>query len=79
MMFVIMNLQVEKITITFVLQVTHMDYVVSTANLRASMFSLKSHENRKAIIAVINEMVIPEFSPKSGVKIGLFYFGIVLP
>jgi len=49
--------------------VTHMDYVVSTANLRASMFSLKSHENRKAIIAVINEMVIPEFSPKSGVKI----------
>lgn len=50
---------------------THVDYLVATANLRAAMYSITGHTNREEMIAVVSEMVIPAFQPKSGVKIAV--------
>lgn len=48
---------------------THVDYLVATANLRATMYSIKGHKNREEMISIVSGMEIPEFVAKSGVKI----------
>jgi ubiquitin-activating enzyme E1 len=48
---------------------THMSFVVAGANLHAFNYGIKGHSDEKAIAAVIDRMVIPDFSPDSNVKI----------
>eukprot|EP00128_Syssomonas_multiformis_P002420 Colp12_sorted_trinity150504_noHs@8955 len=47
----------------------HMDFVIASANLHAVNYGLNGHTDRAVFAKVIENMMIPEFVPKSGVKI----------
>jgi len=49
----------------------HVDYVFSAANLRAYMYGLPQNRDRDAVAQMAEAVVLPEFTPKSGVKIAL--------
>ncbi|KAK6175636.1 hypothetical protein SNE40_014049 [Patella caerulea] len=48
---------------------THIDYVFAGANLRAQMYGLKQNNDRAAVKAMLDKVKVPEFTPRSGVKI----------
>lgn len=47
----------------------HMDYIVAAANLKAFMCGLQPCTNRSAIRDMLAKVVVPEFKPRSGVRI----------
>ncbi|KAI9922351.1 hypothetical protein PsorP6_002713 [Peronosclerospora sorghi] len=47
----------------------HMDFIVSVANSRAVNYGIKGHRNRAAFEQILAGIQVPEFTPKSGVKI----------
>ncbi|XP_075977799.1 ubiquitin-like activating enzyme 1 [Anticarsia gemmatalis] len=49
----------------------HMDYIVAAANLRANVYGLAPCVDRERIAKVAISVTVPEFSPKSGVKIAV--------
>ncbi|XP_050314109.1 ubiquitin-like modifier-activating enzyme 1 [Anthonomus grandis grandis] len=49
----------------------HVDYVVAAANLKAQVYGLPTNRDREYIVDVISKVVVPEFIPKSGVKIAV--------
>ncbi|KAK7490564.1 hypothetical protein BaRGS_00018167 [Batillaria attramentaria] len=48
---------------------THMDFIVAAANLKAFMSNMKPCTDRSAIKTMLSKVVVPEFKPRSGVKI----------
>jgi ubiquitin-activating enzyme E1 len=46
-----------------------LDYIVSAANLKAFMHGLEQNKDREAIAAMASGVSVPQFSPRSGVKI----------
>ncbi|KAJ8722337.1 hypothetical protein PYW08_004739 [Mythimna loreyi] len=49
----------------------HLDYVVAAANLRAHVYGMEPCVDRERIAKVAASIQVPEFSPKSGVKIAV--------
>lgn len=47
----------------------HFDFVIAAANLRAQMFGLKGTCDRQYFKQVLANTVVPEFTPKDGIKI----------
>lgn len=47
----------------------HLDYIVAAANLKAAVYGLPTNRNRSEIAAIVSTIRVPEFIPKSGVKI----------
>ena len=47
----------------------HLDYIVATANLKATVYGIPVNRNRDEIAAIASTVRVPEFTPKSGVKI----------
>lgn len=49
----------------------HMDYIVATANLRASVYGLRGGTDRDEIAGVLARVKVPPFEPRSGVRIAV--------
>ncbi|XP_013787170.1 ubiquitin-like modifier-activating enzyme 1 [Limulus polyphemus] len=49
----------------------HVDYVLASSNIRAYMYGLAPCLDREAIISMIEQVEVPEFIPRSGVKIAI--------
>ncbi|XP_043470498.1 ubiquitin-like modifier-activating enzyme 1 isoform X1 [Leptopilina heterotoma] len=47
----------------------HLDYIIAGANLKAAVYGLPANRNREEIIQMAGNVHVPEFTPKSGVKI----------
>ncbi|CAI2176207.1 9623_t:CDS:10 [Funneliformis geosporum] len=47
----------------------HMEFIATAANLHAFNYGLKGETSREFIKNVLNTVIVPEFHPKSGVKI----------
>lgn len=49
----------------------HMDYITAAANLRAFMYSIPYNKDRSQIANIAESVPIPEFIPRSGVRIAV--------
>lgn len=49
----------------------HLDFIVAAANLKAEVYGLPPNTDREAIAEVAASVEVPEFTPKSGVKIAV--------
>lgn len=49
----------------------HLDYVAAAANLRAIVFDLPTCRDRESIHQLVNAIQVPEFVPRSGVRIAV--------
>ena len=47
----------------------HLDFIVAAANLRANMFGIKGRTDEEFFRDVLNDVIVPDFSPEEGVKI----------
>ncbi|KAK2508547.1 hypothetical protein MC885_007636 [Smutsia gigantea] len=47
----------------------HLDYVMAAANLFAQTYGLMGSQDRAAVVTLLRSVQVPEFTPKSGVKI----------
>lgn len=50
-------------------QPTHLDYIISAANLHAFNYGLRGDTNPAAFRKVVDSVIVPEFTPKSGLKV----------
>jgi ubiquitin-activating enzyme E1 len=49
----------------------HIDYILAAANLKAQVYGIPQNRDREAIASMIKNVIVPEFIPKSGVKIAV--------
>lgn len=49
----------------------HVDYVFAAANLKAEVYGIPHNRNREDVVEMVQKVVVPEFVPKSGVKIAV--------
>lgn len=64
------SIQSEDDLLIFVLlQELHMDYVMAAANLFAQTYSMPGSTDRAGAIKVLQDVKVPVFTPRSGVKI----------
>ncbi|XP_051754130.1 ubiquitin-like modifier-activating enzyme 1 isoform X1 [Ctenopharyngodon idella] len=50
---------------------THMDFIVAAANLYGQIYGITGSRNRADIQSILQEVKVPEFTPKSSVKIAV--------
>ncbi|KAF9057412.1 ubiquitin activating enzyme [Panaeolus papilionaceus] len=48
---------------------THLDYIIAAANLHAFNYGLRGDTNPAVFKKVLDTVIVPEFTPKSGVKV----------
>ncbi|KAF8974646.1 ubiquitin activating enzyme [Flammula alnicola] len=48
---------------------THLEYIISAANLHAFNYGLRGDNNPALFRKVVDSVIVPEFTPKSGVKV----------
>lgn len=49
----------------------HLDYVFAAANLKAEIYGVPQNRNREEVARLVEKVKVPEFVPKSGVKIAV--------
>lgn len=49
----------------------HIDYILAAANLKAEVYGIPQNRDRDAIVNMVEHVEVPEFVPKSGVKIAV--------
>ncbi|XP_044736104.1 ubiquitin-like modifier-activating enzyme 1 isoform X1 [Chrysoperla carnea] len=49
----------------------HLDYIFAAANLKAEMYGIPQNRNRTEVAELVSKVKVPEFVPKSGVKIAV--------
>ncbi|KAL3275982.1 hypothetical protein HHI36_020713 [Cryptolaemus montrouzieri] len=49
----------------------HLDYIWAAANLKAEVYGIPQVRNRECIASMVSKIEVPEFVPKSGVKIAV--------
>lgn len=49
----------------------HIDYILAAANLKAEVYGIPQNRDRDAIVSMVQRVEVPEFVPKSGVKIAV--------
>ncbi|XP_047102553.1 ubiquitin-like modifier-activating enzyme 1 [Schistocerca piceifrons] len=49
----------------------HLDYIIAAANLKAEVYGIPQNRDRGAIASIVEAVEVPEFVPKSGVKIAV--------
>ncbi|CAG2061919.1 unnamed protein product [Timema podura] len=47
----------------------HLDYIVAAANLKAQVYGIPQNRDRAHIVRLVNDVKVPEYIPRSGVKI----------
>ena len=47
----------------------HFDFIVAAANLRAHMFGIKGRTDEEYFVEVLQNVIVPDFTPQEGVKI----------
>lgn len=52
-----------------VLQTTHMDYIVASANLYAQTYGIKGTRDRGEIARTLQTVSVPDFTPRSSMRI----------
>ncbi len=51
------------------MQPTHLQYIIAAANLRAFNYGLRGESDPAIFKKVADEVIVPEFTPKSGIKV----------
>jgi ubiquitin-activating enzyme E1 len=46
-----------------------LDYIISASNLHAFNYGLRGETNPAAFHKIVDSIIVPEFTPKSGVKV----------
>ncbi|CAH1403946.1 unnamed protein product [Nezara viridula] len=49
----------------------HLDYILAAANLKAEVYGIPQVRDRSIIAKIVQNVEVPEFTPKSGVKIAV--------
>jgi len=49
----------------------HFDFIVAASNLRAHMFGIKGRTDEGYFVEVLQNVIVPDFAPKEGVKIAV--------
>lgn len=49
----------------------HLDYIFAAANLKAEVYGIPQNRNREAVAQMVQNVQVPHFEPKSGVKIAV--------
>ncbi|CAH0547040.1 unnamed protein product [Brassicogethes aeneus] len=52
----------------------HLDYIVAASNLKAQVYGIQTNRDRMYISQIVTQVEVPEFVPKSGVKISVTDF-----
>lgn len=53
------------------LQPLHFNFVFAGANLKAEMYNMPSNRDESAVADMIGKVKVPEFTPRSGVRIAV--------
>lgn len=61
-------LTVEGLT-SYYSQSTHISYIIAAANLHAFNYGLKGESDPAVFKRIADSVIVPEFTPKSGVKV----------
>lgn len=60
---------VFSLILCLIKQPVHLDFIVAAANLKAEIYGIAHCRDRERIAQIVSGFVVPDFQPKSGVRI----------